>query len=670
MAMDQRQFFLRDLLTVLFKHLWLIILLPILVLLIVFVGNYVWPATYESQAQIRLLRGAETQQADAPVTRAAQAVQMVQMSTEDINSEIALLTSREVLMQVVELEGLANGNFPYYTGVANAPFEIAKATANQILYVLQIRERPRPEQAAMRELERRLIAEPVRDSHVMLVRLRLGDPDHAQRILNTVLEVYQREHVRIYRSPDSAPFFQEQRQRISERLHVAQNELQQFRSDYNITLLEPETELRLEEYARAQTILTELEMTETAVTMEDIDAALISSLSSQTESIVVREMQLRLLELLTELNRVATTLGPAHPTVQSLREQVRNMQRNLIEAIANVKQLTENRLHEVETRMRELTERMAQHEELEREVNLLVADYEYYATRFEEAVVRDELAERQVSAVRVMSTPTRPLDPVRPNKLLNLMLALIGGIIAALALAFFLDYLDHGLKTPEDVEYYVKVPPLASFFNAPGQALDPRQAERLAVLLDSVSPKGVTQVLMVTSSVGGEGSNQVASALANAHSSDPSSRTLLVDLSGDLSRAKNARYGVTDVLLEQADFDEVFEQEDSLTIIGRGSHSDYPAHLWAGERMTQLIADLRARYQHIIVHVGAILQSQDAMLMSRQMDGILLVVKADSTRREVVNRALDSIKDARPKVLGAVLTERTQTIPQSVYRRI
>ena len=100
------------------------------------------------------------------------------------------------------------------------------------------------------------------------------------------------------------------------------------------------------------------------------------------------------------------------------------------------------------------------------------------ARELEESIVADKLAIESVSNVKIASKPSLPTQPILPDKLLNLALALIGGIIGALAMAFFLDYLDHGLKTPEDVEFYTNAAPLASFFNEPGQSLNPKQAER------------------------------------------------------------------------------------------------------------------------------------------------------------------------------------------------
>ncbi len=670
--MDQRQFFLRDILTVIFKHKTLITVLPILVFATVFVGNYVWPATYEAEAKVRLIRGREVSQADPTVTPAAQELTMVQMGVEDINSEIQLIHSRDLLEGVVLKEGLDQDSaFPYGSGILDVPFRIARQSVDLVLYALQLKSKPQAVQKAMDELDSRLLAEPIRDTHVLDVRLQLGDPEKAQQILATVLDEYKTLHIEIFANEKSSPFFERQKARTEEALDKSQKALQQFRKGANISLLDTERELLLQQYTQATKILSQLSESESAIGAEDLDSGVVSSLASQTESTVVREMQLRLLELTLERNRVIQSLGPKHPTVESLRKRVIDAQSNLVEAIATTKEITKNKLEVIQARLDQLNETMAQLEELQQDVDILSEQYGFYAQKLEQSTVADKLAEDAISNVRIASTPSLPVDPIRPNKLMNLALALIGGIIAALAIAFLLDYLDHGLKTPEDIEYYLKVPPLASFFNTRGQPLNTREAERLAVLLDASSKGATGRCIEVTSSVGGEGANQVSSALAGAFANDPDSKTLLIDVAGNVPAAKSTSYGLTDVLLDQANLDEVLTDSDSLTILGRGSHTDYPAYLWASERMTGLMDDLRKRYRYIVFNAGPALQGHAPMRLALHADGIVLVIKADGTRREVVSRALDMFKDeSRDKVAGAVLTERTQTIPQAVYRRI
>jgi len=665
--MDQRQFYLRDILTVIFKHLKLIIFLPVIVLVVVVMLSWLWPATYESEAKVRLMRGRETAQSGPFVTENSSTVTMTELSMEDVNSEIEILHSDRLLLAVVKNLGLAeDSSFPY----GNALFKLINSSVSGVLDLLGVIERPDKLKRAMEALDERIFADPIRDSHVIEVAVRLGDAEKAKAILDEVLKVYKQEHIAIFADEESEQFFRDQLQRVKDDYEAAQQELVTFQAANNISLLETEKELLLEQYSDARTVLNQLSQIESAAAADNVNTTMISSLASQSESTVVREMQLRLLELLMELNRVSQSLGPNHPTVQSLKEQVKNAQTSLLDAIAETKRITQAQLDIIQLRLDELNTTKAEYDRLEQQVEILSENFELYSQKLEESIVSDELRLRSISNVRILSDATLPVNPIYPNKSLNIVLAIICGILAALALSFFFEYLDHGLKTPEDVEYYLKVAPLASFFNRSGQPLNQREAERLAILVDTTTAAQGSRILQVNSSIPGEGSEQVASALADAYSNDPESRTLLVDFTGGISRATTTRHGLTDLLLDQADFEEVFRSDENLTVIGRGSHAEYPTYLWGSARMQQLVANLRQRYRYIIFHVGPILQSHDAMKLAAYADNVLLVIKADATRREVVARGLETLQESRNKVTGAVLTQRTQKIPNAVYRRI
>ena len=82
------------------------------------------------------------------------------------------------------------------------------------------------------------------------------------------------------------------------------------------------------------------------------------------------------------------------------------------------------------------------------------------------------------------------------------------------------------------------------------------------------------------------------------------------------------------------------------------------------------MTELRDRFTRVIFSMPPVLQSSDTVNVARFSDGVVIAVKADSTRREVVRRAVDLLAGAKGNVVGAVLTERRQIIPHSVYRRI
>lgn len=675
--MEQRQFFLRDILTVVFKHKRLLITFPLVVLVLVTALSYIWPPTYESEAKIRLMRGREVFQSDPTITQNSASVAMVQLGVEEINSALQLFRSQDLLEAVVtdpELDLANHSSFPYGRGLFVSPFKVIRGVGNTILYILQLRERPEDDTLlAMEQLERRLITDPVRDSYIINVAVRVGERELSQQILEVVLREYEALHIELF-NRETNVFFSEQKDRIETELRKAQNELQEYQKNNNISLLDTEKELLLEQFTNSRRILAQLAQTKEAIAetldAQDFDSTVVSTLSGETDSTVVREMQLRLLEQILEYNRVTQSLGQRHPAVTSLQEQIKAAQANLLKAIDNVEEAETGKVQVIQARLDELNDTRAQMQKLEQDVAINAERYSYYSEKFEESLISDKLAAQRYTNVRVASSPTLPTDPTFPNKLMNMILALLGGIIAALALAFFLDYLDHGLKTPEDVEYYCRIQPLASFFNSGGQPIRGADAERLAVLLDTFTEGSDSQVLQVTSSVPGEGAPNVANALADAFANDPEARTLLIDLSGEIARAQNARHGLSDVLLEQAAYDDVFPSGEAFTLIGRGAHGEYPSYLWSSDRMKELMDRLRSQYRHIVLCTAPVLSAHDPVKLVRYADGVLLVIRSSNTRREVVNRALAMLGESRSKVVGAAMTERKQEIPQSVYRRI
>ncbi len=664
----QRQFFLRDILMVLFKYKLLIILFPMLVFLLVFIGNYIWPPTFESESKVRIIRGREMSQTDPTVIQTAQSMTMISMGMEDMRSEIELIHSRDLLRNIVESLNLhENPRFPHGDSSFQKPFRITRSALNQLLYSLKIVSPPSGIERAMDDLEKAILAEPVRDSWVIHIGVRLGDRDLAQDVLSKLLDEYKRLHIEVFSSPESAKFFQEQKERVSLELREAQNEREVFRKQHNVSILDNEKSLLLEEYTNGARLLLQLEESSALLDSGAVDSEIISDLSMRTDSLVVREMQLRLLELLLEQSRLVRTMGQRHPQVQSINEQVQTAQNRLKSAIESTRENTRKRQDILENRLIVLNDIMEQLERIDQEVSILSELYEFYAQKLEESIVADRMAEHQVSSVKIASNPTLPLNPVRPNKLLNLALALVGGVIGALTLAFFLDYLDHGLKTPEDVEHYLKVPLLASFFNTRNNILNPGEVERLAMILDADHKQGSAHWIEVTSAVNGENASLVAKALAECFAHNTSQKVLLLDFD---SKTTQNTTGVIDLLTGKILIDAFINEASNITNIAKGSDTEETSsYLWRSEAMKNLAAELRTKFDYIILLVPPVLSSHDAPQLAVHVDDVLIVIKADATRREVVQRALDYFGEHSNRI-STVLTERNQTIPQAVYRHI
>ena len=666
--MEQRQIHLRDILTVLFKRKKFIIFFVVLVFALVFVGNYVWPPTYESTARVQIKRGRETIAVDPSVLKGVSSP-MVQMSTYDVNTIIDLVYSNDVLLKVVKDTGLAGGQ----TG---GLLQIVRGAVRDLQYALKFKTPGDIEQEAADELHKTIHVDPVKDSYVLELRCRMARADLAHQVLTDLIQVFKEKHREVYSTEELTDFFEKQVSEVKGELEKAQQALEKFHEEHDVIALEARQDLLSEEYTKNERLLAQLQESEKATQAVEgdlTDADIVNALSQETESTVVTEIQLRLFDKIVDRNKMTKTWGAAHPQVEGIKKEILELNQQLKDVIVRVREITEAKQEAIKGEISENSKLAAQLEQLDREVEMAGEFYETYNQKYKEAKIYKEMAAYSSGAISTIvetSQPTRPDNPISPRKLFNLVLALIGGIVGGVAIAFFLEYLDHGLKTPEDVEHYVQVSPLASFFRSPYEQLDPKESQRLSALLESAEGKD-REMVLVASSVGGEGAHRVARALAEAYADDPDARTLLLDFMGDGLEPRPSGRGILDVLDGECSLHDVLSQLGGLYVVGRGSKKDCPSYVWNSDKMASLIEGLRGEFHRIIVHAAPVLQAHDALHLARYADAMLLVIRADSTRREVVQRAVGTLgEEAKQKIVGAVLTERKQVIPKIVYRRM
>ncbi len=668
--MDQRQLFLRDILTVLFKRKKLIVFFAIVVIAATFGGNQIWPPTYESTARIQILPGRETLQSTTPLTSQTMNP-VITMSVEDVNSEIQIMLSDDVLRSVVKELKLDEASISS-EGVVRGTLSKAQEAYAKLLIALKIRNAASLTEQRVENLRSALAVTTIKDSYTVDVRMRWGTPEMAQTILTTLIAKYKDKHNEVFSTPKEADkVFSEKLTQMQTEWSAAQQALKTFRDSTKVYELDEERKLLLDQYTKAKSLAVQLEQLGTVAADVDpaavaSDSTIMSTLGRETASTVITELRLRLLELLLRRNETVQSKGPNHPDVMGINNQIKQATTRLSEGIANATESNTKQVTELEARLKELNEVIDKFDSLNKEVEIKEKAYEFIATQVQEMRVNNLLSDAKVNNIAVVSEPSQPTNPIRPRKMLNLALALAGGIIGGFGIAFFLEYLDHGIKTPEDVEHYVGVSPIGSFFRG-GDKLNAAEAQRIASMLDVLVTEKNLQVIEVTSSVRGESAGRVARALGEAWADDPAGPTLLVDFTSD--GGKDGR-GLMDLVLGQGRLDDLVTSSGSLYLMGRGGQREIPTYLWRSDQMQRALSEMRERFMRIIFSMPPVLQSSDSVNLARFSDGVVVVIRGDSTRREVVRRAVESLAEAKGRVLGAVITDRRQVIPSSIYRRI
>jgi len=300
--------------------------------------------------------------------------------------------------------------------------------------------------------------------------------------------------------------------------------------------------------------------------------------------------------------------------------------------------------------------------------------------RFKETTLTEDM---RTGNIRVVDRAEVPRSPVKPKKKLNLLLAIIVGLVAGIGLAFFFEYLDNTIKIPDEVKKHLRIPYLGPTpLVEKEEDRDGHGGERLADLVCLNAPKSTAsesyrgirtnilfssaekapQVILLSSPGPREGKTMTATNLAITMAQS-GSRVMLLDC--DLRRPKIHRMfglkkdrGMTNLLVGNATFEETVVHSkllSNLDILFSGPVPPNPSEMLGSERMKQLLGELRKHYDRIIIDSPPITAVTDAAILGKIVDGVVLVIRAGQTVREVAKNSVNQLQSVGANVLGAVL---------------
>lgn len=131
-------------------------------------------------------------------------------------------------------------------------------------------------------------------------------------------------------------------------------------------------------------------------------------------------------------------------------------------------------------------------------------------------------------------------------------------------------------------------------------------------------------------------------------------------------------YGLTDALRVNDPIRSIATpvNNDRLWLLSSGPLAADSPNLLASERLKTRFAELRTEFDFVIVDAPPMTSYSDALALGKLSDGVVLVLEADSTRREAAAAAAENLRSAQVEILGAVLNKRTFPIPDMIYRRL
>ncbi len=332
------------------------------------------------------------------------------------------------------------------------------------------------------------------------------------------------------------------------------------------------------------------------------------------------------------------------------------------------------------TKAMEMKQRAIQYNIMKREADTNRELYNALLQRMKEAGVSAGITAGNIQVVDQAELPT---NPFKPNKRLNLLLALVVGLFLGVGLAFFFEYLDNTVKTPEDVEQLVRLP---SFGMIPEIAYERRKRLNDAAfypveLVTHGHPKSIlseayrnvrTSILLsfsekppkriaISSANPAEGKTTTVINTGIALS-QTGARVLIVDADMRKPRlhtvlGKGNGLGLSSFLSGNAELQSIVRKSKvpNLYYIPSGPIPPNPSELLGSNLFKTMMRVLGGKFDHVVLDSPPVLGFADSIIVSTSVDGVILVVLGGKTPRDTLQRAKEVLHQVNAKILGVVI---------------
>jgi len=542
-----------------------------------------------------------------------------------------------------------------------------------------------------------LSIEPIRLSQLVIVKFSSSDAALSARVSNAVATTYIENDLeaRYQMTKTASAWLQDRLSGLKKKLDESEQALQGYREKQGIVNIKESAQSGAAQQIQqlqsrlieASTQRAEIEATYKIVK----DAANAGDLASQPavlNSVQVTDAKRQSSEAARRLADVSQRYGKEHPKYLQAESDSRtaddNLQRQIALVVGGINHEYERAMSTERTLKSSLAAARGSVQNInrnefelgvyEREVESNRQMYDMFMKRAKETNVAGDL---QTTVARVVDVASVPNAPIKPKKTLIIAVALFMGLLLGAMLALLRDVLDNTIKNTDDVETRLKLPlltvlPMLSKKEAI-RAISGHQVvdfpnslyseairtARTGVLLSSVDV--TSRVLVVTSTVPNEGKTTFSSNLALAHAF--TQKTLLID--ADLRRPSLARshgldasaVGLSELVAGTAKLEDCLQhiKDSKLSIITAGAIPPNPLELLHSDRFAHTLEDLRQSFEMIIIDSPPVELVSDALVLSSQATGVIVLVKAQSTPLPMIRKALQHLHRADAHIVGLVL---------------
>jgi succinoglycan biosynthesis transport protein ExoP len=708
----EEQIDLRDYLRVIQKRRWTVITVFAVVVITVAIHTFTATPIYEATARLIIDK-------ENPNVVSIQEVMSVDASGSDYyQTQYKIIESRAVAREVIRRLNLEKSEefFPkpkddLISNLKRSVLETIAFWKDSIISLLRTGDESMPiksegfeqDSPLVSDFIKRIKVSPIRNSRLVDVRFEGKDSVLAARIVNTLANVYisQNLETKLRAVQDAVKWLHNRIEEERKKVEKAEKALLRYKEKYSIvTDFSSDVEnITAQKLAHLNTQVVEAESSRVEAETRYKQAMVLTGTPDMLDSIpevlnneLIRQIKSMEVELFKHMSELSKKYGQKHPRMVAIKSELNTLQKRKIQEVSRVINslkneykvalAKENSLKTALTKQKkeslELNQKAIQYGVLRRESESARYMYELLIKRFKETSLTEDM---KTGNIRIIDRAEVPEYPIKPKIKLNIFLAIIVSLLTGTGLAFFFEYLDNTIKLSEEVEKNLNLPFLGSVplfstknkwnirgdtsqeliaFNYPrSTASESYRAIRTSILFSSAD--SVPQVILITG-VGPEEGKTITAANLAVTMAQADSKIVILDC--DMRRANVHNifgtandHGISNLLVGNSNMKEAIlhTRIPNLDVIPCGPIPPNPSELLGSTRMMTLLNSLRKHYAHILIDSPPSIAVTDAAVLSKSVDGVILVIRAGYTAKEILKSGIVQLRAVGTHILGAVL---------------
>lgn len=538
-----------------------------------------------------------------------------------------------------------------------------------------------------------IVVTPIKNTKIVDVSFMAETPELAEIIANTIAKAYIEVLLELSMSSSqyTLEWMSKKAEEEKEKLEKSERALQQYMKGQNFVAVEDKVAVVPQKLAeinsqliKAETKRKEAESLYNKVrgVSDNLDEA--ETISAVASDMTVQSLRQQILKAEQNTMELSQKYGAKHPAMARANEDLKVLKakrekeiRRVIETIKKEYEIARSNesgargmLASTNAEALAVNDKLIEYKVLSRDVETNRQLYDALIKKIKEQSIIEQVRSANVLLVEKAEKSD---TPVTPRTARNLFVALIMGLIGGIGMAFFVEYLDQTIKNPEEAETKLGISvlgmiPLIETTEYPIEKLVEKQplspftenykAIRTALLLSAADqpPKRI----LITSAQPGEGKTVTAINLATAIAQSEY-KVLLIDADLRKPRIHKAlglhnTKGLSTYLAGASDM-EIIQPGPvpNLSVIPSGPVPPNPSELLSSNRLNFMIRALSEEYDILIFDSAPLLSVTDALILSKVLDGTVIVAKAGKTVYDDVKRALKSLSDLNAHTLGVVI---------------